>query len=71
MRVTLPFITPLLLAATLCLAATVQAADLQPLRVANQKSTIKVLLQVSGELQDVPYEIQFSEFPAAAPWAKR
>ncbi|WMI97029.1 ABC transporter substrate-binding protein [Pseudomonas chlororaphis subsp. aurantiaca] len=67
MRVTLPFITQLLLAATLCLAATVQAADLQPLRVANQKSTIKVLLEVSGELKDVPYEIQFSEFPAAAP----
>ncbi|AZC31176.1 Alkanesulfonates-binding protein [Pseudomonas chlororaphis subsp. piscium] len=67
MRVTLPFITQLLLAATLCLAATVQAADLQPLLVANQKSTIKVLLEVSGELKDVPYEIQFSEFPAAAP----
>ncbi|MEO6680349.1 MAG: ABC transporter substrate-binding protein, partial [Pseudomonas sp.] len=43
------------------------AADLQPLRVANQKSSIKVLLEVSGELKDVPYDIQFSEFPAAAP----
>ncbi|MCJ8207990.1 ABC transporter substrate-binding protein [Pseudomonas sp. RGM2987] len=44
-----------------------QAADLQPLLVANQKSSIKVLLEVSGELKNVPYEIQFSEFPAAAP----
>ncbi|WP_341523138.1 ABC transporter substrate-binding protein [Pseudomonas sp. G.S.17] len=44
-----------------------QAADLQPLLVANQKSSIKTLLQVSGELKDVPYEIKFSEFPSAAP----
>jgi sulfonate transport system substrate-binding protein len=44
-----------------------QAADLQPLLVANQKSSIKVLLEVSGELKDVPYKIEFSEFPAAAP----
>lgn len=43
------------------------AAALQPLLVANQKSSIKVLLDVSGELKDVPYEIQFSEFPAASP----
>ncbi|QJI28894.1 ABC transporter substrate-binding protein [Pseudomonas sp. ADAK18] len=60
------FTLPLLLIA-LALGSTSQAADLQPLRVANQKSTIKVLLEVSGELKDVPYEIQFSEFPAAAP----
>ncbi|MBT2372596.1 ABC transporter substrate-binding protein [Pseudomonas fluorescens] len=60
------FTLPLLLIA-LALGSTSQAADLQPLRVANQKSTIKVLLEVSGELNDVPYEIQFSEFPAAAP----
>lgn len=67
MRLTLSLIPPLMLAVALGFAATVQAADLQPLRVANQKSTIKVLLEVSGELKDVPYEIQFSEFPAAAP----
>lgn len=51
----------------LSLISTAQAADLQPLLVANQKSTIKALLEVSGELKDVPYEIRFSEFPAAAP----
>lgn len=44
-----------------------QAADLQPLLVANQKSSIKVLLEASGELKDVPYKIEFSEFAAAAP----
>ncbi|MBK5417523.1 ABC transporter substrate-binding protein [Pseudomonas sp. TH31] len=63
MRLTLP----LLIASALAFATTTHAADLQPLLVANQKSTIKVLLEVSGELKDVPYEIQFSEFPAAAP----
>jgi sulfonate transport system substrate-binding protein len=46
---------------------TAQAAELEPLLVANQKSALKVLLQVSGELKDVPYEIRFSEFPSASP----
>lgn len=64
----LPF-KRLLLGAVLSLGlgAIAHAADLQPLLVANQKSSIKVLLEVSGELKNVPYEIQFSEFPAAAP----
>ncbi|WP_248747047.1 ABC transporter substrate-binding protein [Pseudomonas sp. MWU12-2037] len=66
MRFTQPF-KHLLLASALAFGAASHAADLQPLLVANQKSTIKVLLEVSGELADVPYEIQFSEFPAAAP----
>ncbi|MCD5996759.1 ABC transporter substrate-binding protein [Pseudomonas sp. CDFA 602] len=43
------------------------AAEQAPLLVANQKSLLKVLLQVSGELKNAPYEIQFSEFPSAAP----
>ncbi|EJM70363.1 ABC transporter, substrate-binding protein, aliphatic sulfonates family [Pseudomonas sp. GM50] len=57
----------LLIATALTFGAVTYAADLQPLLVANQKSTIKVLLEVSGELKNVPYQIQFSEFPAAAP----
>jgi sulfonate transport system substrate-binding protein len=64
------FIQPfkcLLLSSALIFAASSHASDLQPLRVANQKSAIKVLLEVSGELKNVPYDIQFSEFPAAAP----
>ena len=59
-----------LLCAVLALSLTqyVQAAEaLAPLLVANQKSALKVLLQVSGELDDVPYEIKFSEFPSASP----
>ena len=59
----------LLLGAALALGllSTVQAGDLQPLRVANQKSTIKALLEASGETQNVPYEIKWSEFPSASP----
>ena len=59
----------LLLGAALALGVlfTVQAGDLQPLRVANQKSTIKALLEASGESQNVPYEIKWSEFPSASP----
>ncbi|MCF5053787.1 aliphatic sulfonate ABC transporter substrate-binding protein [Pseudomonas syringae] len=54
-------------ALALGLATTAHAADLQPLRVANQKSTIKALLEVSGESKNVPYQIQWSEFPSASP----
>ncbi|CRM41745.1 MULTISPECIES: ABC transporter substrate-binding protein [Pseudomonas] len=66
------FATPfkrLLLSAALAvgLATTAHAADLQPLRVANQKSTIKALLEASGETNNVPYTIQWSEFPSASP----
>ncbi|UII73739.1 ABC transporter substrate-binding protein [Pseudomonas sp. HN11] len=61
MRLTLP----LLLIALL--SGITYANDLQPLRVANQKSTIKALLEVSGEAKDVPYQIQWSEFPSASP----
>lgn len=61
MRLTLP----LLLIALL--SGMAHAADLQPLRVANQKSTIKALLEASGETQHVPYTIQWSEFPSASP----
>ncbi|AZF47588.1 ABC transporter substrate-binding protein [Pseudomonas sp. R2-7-07] len=54
-------------ALALGLLANAHAADLQPLRVANQKSTIKALLEASGETKNVPYEIKWSEFPSASP----
>ncbi len=56
-----------LLGSSLLLGGYASATDLEPLRVANQKSSIKLLLEAAGELDDVPYEIDFSEFPAAAP----
>lgn len=43
------------------------AEQLQALRVGNQKSGLKLLLEAAGELKDAPYPIQFSEFTAAAP----
>ncbi|MBC3302926.1 ABC transporter substrate-binding protein [Pseudomonas sp. SWRI18] len=54
-------------ALALGLIGSAHAAELQPLRVANQKSTIKALLEVSGETQNLPYAIQWSEFPSASP----
>lgn len=56
-----------LLGCTLLLGNTAQANDLEPLRVANQKSSLKLLLNAAGELDNVPYRIEFSEFAAAAP----
>lgn len=56
-----------LLGCSLLLGGGAHAADLQPLLVANQKSSLKILLESSGELKDVPYHIEFSEFAAAAP----
>ncbi|TBU85642.1 ABC transporter substrate-binding protein [Phytopseudomonas dryadis] len=55
------------LGSSLLLGGQASAADLEPLRVANQKSGIKLLLEAAGELEEVPYRIDFSEFPAAAP----
>ncbi|WP_300626713.1 ABC transporter substrate-binding protein [Pseudomonas sp.] len=54
-------------ALALGLLGNAHATDLQPLRVANQKSTIKALLEASGETQNLPYDIKWSEFPSASP----
>jgi sulfonate transport system substrate-binding protein len=59
--------TALVLFACLVLPAWAGAGTLQPLHVANQKSSIKLLLDAAGELKDLPYSIEWSEFPAAAP----
>lgn len=56
-----------LLGSSLLFAAQTNAADLAALRVANQKGSLKVLLESAGELDDLPYRIDFSEFAAAAP----
>lgn len=59
--------TALALLACLALPGLAGAEALQPLRVANQKSSLKLLLEAAGELKETPYRIDFSEFPAAAP----
>jgi sulfonate transport system substrate-binding protein len=37
------------------------------LRVGDQKGGSQALLEAAGELRDVPYRVEFSQFPAAAP----
>ncbi|NWA10565.1 aliphatic sulfonate ABC transporter substrate-binding protein [Pseudomonas gingeri] len=55
-----------LLALLLCLS--VEAAE--PLRVSSQKQSLKILLQAAGELDNLPYPIEFASFAAAAPTAE-
>jgi ABC-type taurine transport system substrate-binding protein len=61
------------LAALLCAAvslgspAATFAADAVVLRVGDQKGGNRSLLEISGLANDLPYQIEWSEFPAAAP----
>lgn len=43
------------------------AADAVVLRVGDQKGGNRSLLEISGYAKDLPYKIEWSEFPAAAP----
>ncbi|MCG8291323.1 aliphatic sulfonate ABC transporter substrate-binding protein [Pseudomonas entomophila] len=42
----------------------------ETLRVSSQKSSLQVLLQAAGELDNVPYPLEFASFGAAAPTAE-
>ncbi|KGJ66858.1 putative aliphatic sulfonates binding protein [Bradyrhizobium diazoefficiens SEMIA 5080] len=54
-------------AITLSTAAASLAADTVVLRVGDQKGGNRSLLEISGYAKDLPYKIEWSEFPAAAP----
>ncbi|MFK4580651.1 ABC-type nitrate/sulfonate/bicarbonate transport system substrate-binding protein [Bradyrhizobium ottawaense] len=58
-----------LFAAAITLSATAAsfAADTVVLRVGDQKGGNRSLLEISGYAKDLPYRIEWSEFPAAAP----
>jgi len=58
-----------LLAAAITLSTAVAcfAADTIVLRVGDQKGGNRSLLDISGYAKDLPYRIEWSEFPAAAP----
>ncbi|MGY4800298.1 ABC transporter substrate-binding protein [Teichococcus aerofrigidensis] len=56
-----------LAAAPLATPALLRAQGLPVLRVGNQKGGLRSLLDVSGQARDLPYRIEWSEFPAAAP----
>jgi len=49
------------------LAGSAFAADPIVLRIGDQKGGNRSLLEFSGQAKDLPYKIQWSEFPAAAP----
>ena len=49
------------------ITASALAADTVTLRVGDQKGGNRSLLEISGYAKDLPYKIEWSEFPAAAP----
>ncbi|MBS7812055.1 ABC transporter substrate-binding protein [Roseococcus sp. XZZS9] len=53
--------------ATALLAAPALAQSTPILRIGNQKGGLRSLIDVSGQGRDLPYRIEWSEFPAAAP----
>lgn len=51
----------------LAMTASALAADTVTLRVGDQKGGNRSLLEIAGLAKDLPYKIEWSEFPAAAP----
>jgi sulfonate transport system substrate-binding protein len=56
-----------LLLATLLLGLAGQAGAQTTLRVGDQKGNSQAVMEAAGVLKDVPYRIEWKEFPAAAP----
>jgi len=57
----------LALAAALLLGSAVLASAQTTLRVGDQKGNSQAAMEAAGVLKDVPYKIEWKEFPAAAP----
>jgi sulfonate transport system substrate-binding protein len=51
----------------IAMTASALAADVVTLRVGDQKGGNRALLEIAGLANDLPYKIEWSEFPAAAP----
>jgi sulfonate transport system substrate-binding protein len=49
------------------MTASALASDIVTLRVGDQKGGNRALLEIAGLTSDLPYKIEWSEFPAAAP----
>ncbi len=60
----------LLIAVTLLGNVLPVLADQLVLRVADQKGNMRAQLEAAGKLKDLPYKIEWAEFPAAAPLAE-
>ncbi len=54
-------------AVSIAMTASAMAADTVTLRVGDQKGGNRSLLEIAGLAKDLPYKIEWSEFPAAAP----
>ena len=51
----------------IAMTASAMAADTITLRVGDQKGGNRSLLEMAGLAKDLPYKVEWSEFPAAAP----
>ena len=60
----------LLLAAATLLATQAFASDRLTLRIGDQKGNMRAQLEAADALRDLPYDIRWAEFPAAAPLAE-
>ena len=56
-----------IVAATLAVAGADLASAQTTLRVGDQKGNSQAVMEAAGVLKDVPYKIEWKEFPAAAP----
>jgi len=66
----LPLARLLTLSAALFVAGHAIAADRVQLRIADQKGNMRAQLEAAGALDNLPYDLKWSEFPAAAPLAE-
>src|SRR6516164_6626365 len=57
----------LMVAAALAIAGADLASAQTTLRVGDQKGNSQAVMEAAGVLKDVPYKIEWKEFPAAAP----
>jgi sulfonate transport system substrate-binding protein len=65
-----PFARILTLGAALLVAGHALAVDRLELRIGDQKGNMRAQLEAADALQHLPYDIKWSEFPAAAPLAE-
>lgn len=65
-----PFFRTLALGAALLLAGQALAAERLELRIGDQKGNMRAQLEAADALRDLPYDIRWAEFPAAAPLAE-
>ena len=60
----------LTLAAAILLMGQASASERLTLRIGDQKGNMRAQLEAADALRDLPYDIQWAEFPAAAPLAE-